>query len=77
VKRFLVFAGDEYYASGGWKDFVAEFDTLECARVFADAKHTEEWQSDRFIFGGVLQWVHIVDTIQSKLIWRREDGKES
>lgn len=27
MKRFLVFAGDTSYPSGGWKDFVGSFDT--------------------------------------------------
>lgn len=29
MKRFLVFAGDSYYASGGWSDFHADADTAE------------------------------------------------
>lgn len=31
-RAFLLFAGDDYYASGGWKDFVDRYDTLDEAR---------------------------------------------
>jgi len=29
MKRFLVFAGANYYPRGGWKDFLDSFDTKE------------------------------------------------
>ena len=29
MKRYLVFAYDQFYPSGGWNDFVGAFDTLE------------------------------------------------
>lgn len=29
MKKFLAFSQDHYYASGGWKDFVGDFDTPE------------------------------------------------
>lgn len=33
VKRFVLFAGYDYYPSGGWGDFVESFDTAEEARA--------------------------------------------
>jgi len=27
MKRYLLFAGDHYYPSGGWRDFQGSFDT--------------------------------------------------
>lgn len=40
MKRFLVFAFDVYYPSGGWHDFVSAHDTIEEAMqaVFATGK---------------------------------------
>ena len=37
MKRFLAFAGSRYYPSGGWEDFIGDFDTLEEASAFAAA----------------------------------------
>jgi hypothetical protein len=33
VKRFVLFAGETYYPSGGWGDFNGSFDTIEEARA--------------------------------------------
>jgi len=32
MKRFLLFFGESYYPSGGWKDFQGSFDTVHEAR---------------------------------------------
>ncbi len=34
IKRFLVFAYDDYYPAGGWGDFRGAFDTSEEAMIF-------------------------------------------
>ena len=31
LKRYLVFAGDNYYPAGGWQDFIGDFDDLDAA----------------------------------------------
>lgn len=50
MKRFLVFGGSRYYASGGWEDFVSDHDTL------AECKHpVDPW-------GDKVDWYHVVDT---------------
>lgn len=33
--RYLVFAGQYYYPSGGWDDYRAQFDNLDEARSYA------------------------------------------
>ena len=38
MKRFLVFAGHEFYPNEGWIDFKRSFDTLEEAREFVAMK---------------------------------------
>lgn len=53
MKRFLVFKGMEYYPEGGWKDFSADFDTVEDA--FAHAAVPNEVMPDS-------SWSHVLDT---------------
>jgi len=52
MKRFLRFEGYDYYPSGGWGDFVGDYDTLEEARAV-----------ERQLWG----WLHIVDTETMKV----------
>jgi len=40
MKRYLVFAGADYYPSGGWGDFIDSFDDIETAR---DASPNSDW----------------------------------
>ena len=51
MKRFLLFAGDEYYPLGGWHDFKGDFETLEDAQTW--------------FLKVVLRydWAHVYDTI--------------
>jgi len=34
MKRFMIFAYDSYYPSGGMHDFQADFDTIEEAQLY-------------------------------------------
>ena len=52
VKRFVVFAGFQYYPGGGWEDFIGSCDTLEEARELRRATLEENYQ---------YSWSHIVD----------------
>lgn len=49
MKRFGVFAGQDYYPLGGWADFKASFDTAEEARDYIDYTY-QAWD-----------WYEIVD----------------
>lgn len=40
MKRFAVFAGDNYYPGGGMGDFIKSFDTAEEARAFVEELKT-------------------------------------
>ena len=48
MKRYLLFAGDEYYPIGGWEDFLGAYSSLEEA-------------NDR-LFGTPCDWWQIVDS---------------
>lgn len=60
MKRFLLFAGVEYYADGGWNDFRGAFDAeadarAEGERLIAITRHEYEW------------W-HIADTVSGLIV---------
>jgi hypothetical protein len=54
MKRYLVFAGDDYYPCGGWDDFVGSWETIEEVR--------EAMNGRLKIPGDGWQWWHAVDT---------------
>jgi len=41
--KFLLFAGDNYYPSGGWSDFKGIFDSIEDALDGVDDCRTNDW----------------------------------
>ncbi len=57
MKRYALFAGDTWYPSGGWNDFVDTYDTI------ADAA---------FRGMGTGDWFHIVDLATGQITsnWR-------
>ena len=59
MKRVLVFAGNSYYADGGWEEFLGDFDTTEEATAFIEAKLPELEHEAR---GNGPVWWQIVDT---------------
>lgn len=44
MKRYIVFAGSDYYPGGGWGDFRGDFDTLEEARALIKTLLDYDWQ---------------------------------
>ena len=47
MKKYLVFAGCDYYPSGGWGDFIGSYDVLQDALI-----KVIQFKND---------WYHIVD----------------
>ena len=43
LKRFLLFAGDNYYPTGGWRDFYSAHDTLDDAVLEAANLQAIDW----------------------------------
>ena len=54
MKRYLLFAYDEYYPSGGWYDFRGSFDSIEEAKKFCDRVNRD--------------WAEIVDSQEGKVL---------
>ena len=48
IKRYLVFASDDYYPSGGWGDFVGAFDEIDEARA-AERKAEHDGKSSHVV----------------------------
>lgn len=64
MKRYLLFAGDNYYPGGGWKDFVDDCDDKKEAELFI--KH---W-SRKSLTG---TWAHVVDSHSGKIVKSKDD----
>lgn len=63
MKRFLVFAGDTYYPSGGAHDFIADLDTFVEAEAEAQlwlSAHAARAEKDYV-------WAQIWDTAEHKI----------
>lgn len=57
MTRYVLFAGEHFYAKGGWNDAMGEFDSLEEAVAKAHWLLTEDIPADR----PALDWWHVVD----------------
>lgn len=55
MKRFLVFAGDDYYPTGGWDDFVGDCDTLAEATALVEKRH-RDWAHCADLEGGPVRY---------------------
>lgn len=54
VKRYLLFAGDQYYPSGGWHDLSGEFDSIE--------------EAEEYVFERGYEWWHVVDREELRIV---------
>jgi hypothetical protein len=78
MKKYLLFAGDEYYAAGGWKDFICDAETIDELRVLcAWEKYEFDWELkidhpkwDRDSPSG--QWLHIVDRDTGNIVFAED-----
>jgi hypothetical protein len=69
MKRFLLFAGDQYYPSGGWQDFKKSFDTaLEAVRAAAGSTKEVDLKTRSW------EWWQVVDLKTGKMV---EEGIRS
>jgi hypothetical protein len=57
--RFILFAGDAYYPSGGMNDVKGSYDTLD--EAFAEATRLCEYTETR-----VYDWAHIYDQVERR-----------
>jgi len=70
MKRYLVFAGDDYEALGGWHEYRDSFDVLPLA--------IQNARRSMYVRGrGGNDWAHIVDTKTMAIVFElgRKNGK--
>lgn len=58
MKRYLIFAGDRFYPSGGWKDFKQSCETVEDALVCL---------IDVLMNDGA-DWYQIIDSVTAEIV---------
>lgn len=56
MKRYLLFKAENYYPSGGWGDFVDDFDSIKEARIKGEE------------LTNIAGWFEIIDTTTKKEI---------
>lgn len=56
MKKYLLFAGHNYYPAGGVLDFIGDYDTLE--EALEEANRKEGWEDYKT---EVYDWWHVVD----------------
>jgi hypothetical protein len=49
MKRYLLFAYDRYYPSGGMNDFVGDFDTLDELKIAAKNKDVKYYDYIKYL----------------------------
>ena len=57
MNNYLLFAGDNYYPSGGWEDFIGSFSTQEEAQDVGADKIEDEFN-----------WYHVVDLSSGNIV---------
>lgn len=68
MKRFLYFAYDGYYPSGGLSDVLAEFDTLEEWEAYKKAEH----QFDPFAY----DYGYLFDCETRQKVWELDENRQ-
>lgn len=75
--RYLVFAGERYYAHGGGNDYVDCFETFDGARSLADRIIDGEWSivysEDPAYFTGA-EWAHVLDLETNEIVYKTGEG---
>ena len=65
AKRYWLFAGECYYAAGGWHDRRGMYDTIAEAVAEGVRQQTEKWRHGLF---QVYEWWHVVDIATGKIV---------
>jgi len=75
VKRFLVFAGYNYYPDGGWDDFVEQYDSSEEAQESVTEHLNPPFNNPKY--SPKHDWAHVVDTETGRkcAFWCQDDRK--
>lgn len=72
LKRFLLFAEEDYYPKGGWLDFQGSFDTLEEAIALGERGINEQEVTSES--DPSWNWFQIVDSQTGQIVARQGNG---
>ena len=69
---FALFAGDRYYPSGGWGDYVATFASLDdaYARYIQGPGNTDDPDEDGYVATYTYDWGHVVNMESGNIVAR-------
>jgi hypothetical protein len=73
MKRYLIFAGLDYYPLAGWLDFQASFEDL--GEAWARASDLVGEHVNRL--GDVADWSQVVDSDSGKILFEFDDDGEA
>jgi hypothetical protein len=77
LKRFWLFIGENFYPSGGMKDFIRGFDTFDEVTAFLDSgTWTEDPDEPPKRFERRAQWWEVLDTVELKTLSPFKDWTE-
>lgn len=62
MKRYLLFAGDEYYPAPGWHDFKNSYESVEQGKAAG-----ENFISENAVYQ--FDWFHIVDASTGSIVY--------
>lgn len=65
MKRYLLFAGDHYYPSGGIEDYMGDYDTVEEAEIAGSNKYPKTLYHPLGKFQ--YDWWQVVDSTDMKM----------
>lgn len=71
MKRYLVFAGKQYYPDGGWEDLRIDGDTIEECVAWI-VKYGQRSYSNQDVCEWNFNWLHIIDTTTGKVCFTKK-----
>lgn len=77
--RYLLFAGERYYAHGGANDYVDNFLTLNgattAADILVDDARTVVWANSRNgEYEAAVEWAHVLDISTGEIVYKAGEG---
>lgn len=77
MKRYLLFGGTVYYASGGMHDFISDHDILDEARNKGKQLIDEGYRQKVCPFGQShvgteIQWCHVFDSLTNSIVMQSD-----
>ena len=65
MNKYLVFAGDCYYADGGWDDFIGDYSSLKEAKLIADKE-----VKINSLMSPDSRWAEVVDRDKKMIVYK-------